>query len=288
MIDKLVLIDGLACVYRAFYAIRNLNAEDGSPVNAVYGFILQLESVIREIRPTHLGVCFDGGLSESRTSLHDGYKAQRPEMPEDLKKQLPLINEFLDAVSIYWFLGEGIEADDAIASMVRQFRENCAELYIVSSDKDLFQLVDRNVSVFLPGKDRKVMDPDAVREKTGVRPDQIIDWLAMVGDASDNIPGVPGVGAKTAAALLDEFGSLPAILGNLENIKREKIREALQSSREILKRNVELVTLKDVDCAVDEQELLYSPVLGSDLQEFLKKLDFGSMLDRLMKDHFMR
>jgi len=289
MISKLILVDGLACVYRSFYAIRNgLSTDDGVPVNAVYGFILQLESVLREINPSHIGVIFDGGLSEERTEAHADYKANRPPMPDDLQSQLPLINEFLDAVGMFWFLGEGIEADDAIASLVRQFRDDCEELYILTSDKDMFQLVGDNVKVIIPGKDRKILDEAGVLAKTGVSPWQVVDWLAMVGDASDNIPGVPGVGAKTAAQLLDEFGSLDRILENTASIKREKIRNSLLSSREILARNVDLIALKNVECGVAESELAFTPHFGTGLEAFLAKLQFDSMVERLKEGHFLR
>ncbi len=288
MINKLILVDGLACVYRSFFAIKNLTAGDGVPVNAVYGFILQLESVLRDIKPSHVGVMFDGGLSEARTQLHPEYKAQRPPMPDELKSQLPLINEFLDEVGMFWFLGEGIEADDAIASLVRQFRGECEELYVLTSDKDMFQLIGDNVKLILPGKDKKVLDEGGVMAKTGVSPWQVVDWLSMVGDSSDNIRGVPGVGAKTAAQLLDEYGSLERIIANAGSIKREKVRNAILESREVLSRNVELITLKDVECGVDESELRFTPHFGSGLEAYLSRLDFDSMLERLKEGHFLQ
>lgn len=287
MIDKLILFDGLACVYRSYFAIRELNTSSGTAVNALYGFILQMESVIREMNPSHVGVVFDGGLSAERTQIHPEYKAQRPEMPDNLRSQLPLINEFLDALGVFWFLGEGIEADDAIASMARRFKPDCASVYIVTSDKDMFQLVDDKVRILLPGKDRKIMDSEAVKAKTGVGPNGIVDWLSMVGDPSDNIPGVPGVGAKTAAGLLSQFGSLEGILGNLNMITREKIRGSLDASREILTRNVDLVRLKEIECGVELDELLYKPHFGAGLESFLQRMEFGSMLERLRDGHFL-
>lgn len=286
--NKLILVDGLACVYRSFYAVKGLTRADGVPVNALYGFILQLESVLREINPSHIGVLFDGGLSEQRTAILPDYKAQRPPMPEELKSQLPLINEFLDAVGMYWFLADGIEADDAIAAMVWQFADVAEETYVVTSDKDMFQLINDKVSMLLPGKDKKMLDVAGVIAKTGVEPAQIVDWLAMVGDASDNIQGVPGVGAKTAAKLLQEYGSLDGIMQNVDSIGREKTRASLIASKEILRRNVELITLKDVNCGADEQELVYRPHFGAGLEAFLTRMEFGSMVDRLREGHFLR
>ncbi len=288
MINKLILVDGLACVYRSFYAVKGLSTADDVPVNAVYGFILQLESIIRQIKPSHIGVLFDGGLSPERKEMLPEYKAQRPPMPDDLKSQLPIINEFLDTVGMYWFLGEDVEADDAIASMVRQFRDQSEEIYVVTSDKDMFQLVDDRVRVLLPGKDKKLLDMDGVQAKTGVSPEQIVDWLAMVGDSSDNIAGVPGVGAKTAAKLLAEYGNLDGILQNLEHIPREKIRKSLDDSRAILERNVDLIELKSLECGVDERELVYMPHFGAGLESFLSRLDFDSMVERLKEGHFFR
>jgi len=287
MIDKLILFDGLACVYRSFFAIKELSTAAGVPVNALYGFILQIESVIRDLSPSHVGVVFDGGLSAERMHIHPDYKAHRPEMPDHLRSQLPLINEFLDALGIYWFLGDGIEADDAIASMVHKFRAESESLYIVTSDKDMFQLVDEKVKILLPGKDRKIMDADAVAAKTGVGPASIVDWLSMVGDSSDNIPGVPGVGAKTAAGLLSQFGTIEGILGNLDSVSREKIKGSLSASRDVLIRNVELVRLKDIECGVELDELLYKPHFGAALESFLERMDFGSMVERLRDGHFL-
>ena len=288
MINKLILVDGLACVYHSFYAIKGLTTADGVPVNALYGFIMQLESVLREVKPSHIGVLFDGGLSPERTSIHKEYKAQRPPMPDELKSQLPLINEFLDTVGMYWFLGDDVEADDAIAAMAWQFSNDAEQTYIVTSDKDMFQLINDKVCMILPGKDRKIMDIAGVTEKTGVSPAQIVDWLAMVGDSSDNISGVPGVGAKTAAKLLQEYGSLTGIMQNVESISREKIRNSLIQSKEILKRNIELITLKDVECGVDERELVYTPHFGAGLEAFLTRMEFGSMVERLKEGRFLR
>jgi DNA polymerase-1 len=288
MINKLILVDGLACVYRSFYAIRELSTSDGTPVNAVYGFILQLEAVLRDLKPSHIGVLFDGGLDSGRTEAHPEYKAQRPPMPDELKSQLPIINEFLDTLGMYWFLGEGIEADDAIAGMVAQFETDTDELFIVTSDKDMFQLIDEKVKILLPGKGKRIMDHDGVVAKTGVRPDQIVDWLSLVGDSSDNIPGVPGVGAKTAAKLLGEYGTIDGITKNLAGVTREKQRKSLADSTEIMQRNIELVTLKEIQCGVDEGELRFTPHFGAGLEAFLANLEFDSMVERLKEGHFLR
>jgi len=288
MMNRLILVDGLACVYRSFYAVKGLTTGDGTPVNALYGFILQLESVLRELKPSHIGVLFDGGLSEERTSILPEYKAQRPPMPDELKSQLPLINEFLDTVGMYWFLGDSVEADDAIAAMAWQFADDAEETYIVTSDKDMFQLINDKVWMLLPGKDKRVLDVAGVVEKTGVAPAQIVDWLSMVGDSSDNIQGVPGVGAKTAAKLLQEYGSLDGIMENVDSISREKTRASLIASKDILKRNVDLITLKDINCGVDEQELVYTPHFGAGLEAFLARMEFGTMVDRLREGHFLR
>lgn len=287
MINNLILFDGLACVYRSFFAIKGLSTSAGIPVNALYGFILQMESVIRELKPSHVGVVFDGGLSSERIEIHGDYKAHRPPMPDELRSQLPLINEFLDELGVYWFLGDGIEADDAIAAMVHGFKDDVEAAYIVTSDKDMFQLVDDKVRIFLPGKDRRIMDAADVTAKTGVGPSSIVDWLALVGDSSDNIPGVPGVGAKTAASLLAQFGSVEAMMGNLDAVSRDKIRDSLANSRGILERNIELVRLKNIQCGVVIDELLYKPHFGAGLESFLNRMEFGSMVERLRDGRFL-
>ena len=144
------------------------------------------------------------------------------------------------------------------------------------------------MKLILPGRDKKILDEAGVLGKTGVSPWQIVDWLAMVGDSSDNIAGVPGVGAKTAAKLLDEHGSIERIMENIESVSREKIRTSLLESRGIMERNVDLIRLKDVACGVDERELVFTPHFGAGLESFLARLEFDSMVERLKEGHFLR
>jgi DNA polymerase I len=231
----------MAAVYRAFYAIRNLSTRDGRPTNAVFGFIRMLHQLRAQWRPTHWAVVFDGGLPETRTRLLETYKAQRPAMPDALRVQLDAVNAYLGGADVCALRIEGQEADDVMASLAAAAGE--AEVLLASNDKDLYQIVDGRVFMIALAGPAERMGPAEVEAKTGVLPDRIVDWLALVGDASDNIPGVPGVGRKTAAQLLREYGSLDGIWTALERIERTRVREALREARAIVERNCRMIRL---------------------------------------------
>ena len=191
----LLIVDGHAYAYRAFYAIRNLSSPTGQPTNAIYGFIKMLAKMRATVKPTHVIVVWDGGLSAERRAALPEYKAQRPEMPADLAGQLDEIGRFLAAAKIASFCGDGIEADDYIACVTRAARQANLEVVIASSDKDFMQLVAPGVGLLNPNdKSATIWAAEQVRAKTGVAPEQIVDWLSLLGDSVDNIPGVPGVG----------------------------------------------------------------------------------------------
>lgn len=240
----LLLVDGMALAYRAFHAIRELRTRDGVPTNALFGFIKMTRQLQELYRPTHEAVVFDGGLPAERMALLPSYKAQRPEMPEALASQLPMIEQFLDAARICRVRVEGEEADDAMATLVEAGRGEGFEVLMATSDKDMYQLVGPGVRVVSPVKDGPEMGEAGVLQKTGVRPDQMVDWLALTGDSVDNIPGVPGVGPKTAAKLLQEFGTLACVWERLDNVAPERLRENLRAHREHVERNVHLVSLR--------------------------------------------
>lgn len=278
----LLLIDGTAVAYRAFYAIRGLSTSDGRPTNAVYGFIRMLRQMERIWQPTHRVVVFDGGLPEDRMEALETYKAQRPDMPDPLQEQLPEINEFLERAEVAALLLEQFEADDVMATLTRQAREIGADVLLATSDKDLFQLVGPGVFVVPPSKSDVRMGPKEIEEKTGVPPERIVDWLALVGDSSDNIPGVPGVGAKTAAGLIQTFGSATHIYGRIAEVKSERIRKALEENRDVVKRNIGLMTLRtDLPCAIDWDAAEIRKPDPQKLLPFLERLEFHAMVKEM-------
>ena len=241
-VDRLLIIDGHAYAYRAFHAIRSLRSPSGRPTNAIYGFVKMLAKMRSAIEPTHLIVVWDGGLSAERVSVLPEYKAQRPGMPDDLKPQLDEIVGYLKAAGIASFCREGVEADDYIACLARRAAEAGLAVVIASADKDFMQLVSARIGLLNPNdKSETVWTDEQVRAKSGVEPSQIVDWLSLTGDSVDNIPGVPGVGPKTAAELLKQFGSVAQLYARLDEVKSEKLRAALRAAAGVVRRNRELV-----------------------------------------------
>ncbi|MBG18291.1 MAG: 5'-3' exonuclease [Euryarchaeota archaeon] len=242
---RLLIIDGHAFAYRAFYAIRGLLSPSGQPTNAIYGFINMLTKLEAQVLPTHAVVVWDGGLDEERVEKLVDYKAQRDPMPDDMELQLDGMVKYLEAAGWASVCDEGVEADDRIGQLAKRAEGEGIEVVIASSDKDFLQLINDRVKMLNPAdKSGEPIDAAAVVAKTGVRPEQIVDWLSLVGDTADNISGVPGVGIKTAAALLKEFGSLDAVYEHLDNVKRDKLRNALVTAEPDVRRNQSLVALK--------------------------------------------
>ena len=246
--SRLLIIDGHAYAYRAFHAIRELRSPAGQPTNAIYGFVKMLEKMRAAVAPTHLMVVWDGGLSEERLAALPDYKAQRPEMPADLRPQLDGMVQYLAAAGIASYRADGVEADDYIATLARQAAEKW-NVVIASSDKDFMQLVSARIGLLNPNdKTGMIWGREQVLAKTGVEPEQVADWLALMGDAVDNIPGVPSVGPKTAAELLKQFGSVEKLLARLDEVKSDKLRQALRASSATVVRNQKLVRLPAVPC----------------------------------------
>lgn len=240
------MVDGHALAYRSFFAIKNLRAPDGSPTNAIYGFIKSLDRYYARLKPKHLLVVWDGGLAEQRLALLPGYKAQRPEMPDDLRVQLDAIVAYLESAGIASFRRDGVEADDWIATVARKTADLGCAVVIASPDKDFMQLVSERIGLYNPNdKSDKIWTAAEVMEKAGVQPWQIVDWLSLVGDAVDNIPGVPGVGPKTAAELLVRFGTVAALYSRLAEVKSERVRGALVTAQADVLRNQELIKLNE-------------------------------------------
>jgi 5'-3' exonuclease len=281
-VNRLLIVDGHAYAYRAFYAIRNLRGPEGRPTNAIYGFIKMLEKMRAALEPAHLIVVWDGGLSAERMAAHPEYKTQRPEMPADLQPQLDEIVQYLAAAGMASYCGEGIEADDYIACLARRAAAAGWNAVIASSDKDFMQLVSAQIGLWNPNdKTAAVWSREQVVAKAGVEPGQVADWLALMGDAVDNIPGVPGVGPKTAAELLKEFGSVTVLFARLAEVKSEKLRAALEGAAAAVKRNLRLVQLHEVPCEFLPEQLVVRPANREQLRELFRRWGFKGMIENL-------
>jgi DNA polymerase-1 len=281
-VNRLLIVDGHAYAYRAFHAIRDLRGPEGRPTNAIYGFVKMLEKMRSALAPDGLMVVWDGGLSAERMAALPEYKAHRPEMPEHLRPQLDELVSYLAAAGVASFCGDGIEADDYIACLARRAADAGWNVVIASADKDFMQLVSARIGLLNPNdKTGTIWAHEQVRAKAGVEPEQVADWLALMGDAVDNIPGVPGVGPKTAADLLKQFGSVPALLGRLAEVKSEKVRAALQDSADAVRRNLKLVQLHEVPCEFAPERLAVRPADREQLRALFRRWGFKGMIENL-------
>ena len=278
----MILVDGMGALYRAFYAIRDLSTSDGRPTNAVFGFVRMLRQLRETWAPTHWAVVFDGGLPAERVALLEEYKAQRKPMPDPLRDQIEICEDYLQKAAIEQVRVEGQEADDVMASISDRAVQDGCEVLLATSDKDMYQLVDDSVCMVpLAGKSA-AMGAEQVKEKTGVAPAQIVEWLALTGDTVDNIPGVPGVGPKTAAQLLTQFGSLDRMWAQLGEVAREKLRAVLAQNRKIVERNLAMVRLtRDLECFPGWDALRVEPPPAAELIPLFKDLEFHSMAREL-------
>ncbi|MCX6881901.1 MAG: DNA polymerase I, partial [Verrucomicrobia bacterium] len=237
----LLLVDGHAYAYRAFFAIRQMSGPDGSATNGIYGFIKMLQRNTFGCKTSIPNNSNVGRLHERDHSLLPGYKAERPAMPEDLDHQIDDMRSFLATAGFASAVIPGIEADDLIATLALEADRSGYSVVIASSDKDFMQLVNSNIGLLNPGdKNQRIWGVAEVFEKTGVQPHQIVEWLSLIGDAVDNIPGVAGVGHKTATELLQQYGSVDGILSHAHEVTGPKRRDALLASKELLERNRQL------------------------------------------------
>jgi len=247
--DVLYVVDVSGYVFRAYHAITPLTSPvSGEPTHAVYGTVIMLERMLKQCDPALLAVAMDSGKQTFRKELYPEYKSHRPEAPPDLRQQMQRVEQVLGALNVPIFVQPGVEADDLIASLVREARCRGLRMVIVSADKDLMPLVGPDVVLWDTMRD-KVWGPEEVSERFGVQVSQLRDLLALTGDTSDNIPGVPSVGPKTAQQLLAEFGDIDGIYANLAQIKRQKLRETLEQHRAQAFLSQKLVTLRD-DCEI--------------------------------------
>ena len=285
MTDKpkptLYLVDGSNYVYRAFFAIQGLTNSRGFPTNAVYGFNNMLAKLLRERKPEYIAVVFDAKGPTFRNEAFEDYKAHRKPMPDALKPQVAVIKDLVRAYRIPLLEIEGIEADDVIGTLARKFEAEGVQVIIVSGDKDLMQLVSDGVVMIDTMKD-KTYDAAGVEERFGVGPDRVADLLGLMGDASDNIPGVPGVGPKTALQLIRDYGSVEGVLRNAAKIRNERIRKAVSEHAQQARLSRELALVR-TDAAVD-LDLERARYEGPDreaLKALFKELEFSSLIQDL-------
>ena len=239
--SRLILIDGSAYIFRAYYGLPPMSRADGTPINAVFGFTNMLVKLIEDYSDDKMIVIFDAARENFRNKIYPEYKANRGEAPDDLIPQFPLIRECVKSFNIPQLEIEGYEADDLIATYVSLAEKDKIETIVVSSDKDLMQLVSKNVTMLDPMKNKKIEIID-VEEKFGVQPDKVIFIQALTGDKVDNIPGAPGIGPKTASQLINEFKDIDGLIKNLDKIKQEKRRNILKESEKKIRLSLELVT----------------------------------------------
>jgi DNA polymerase I len=284
--DHVFLVDGSGYIFRAYHALPPLNRKsDGLQVNAVLGFCNMLWKLLRDMKPeeqpTHLAVVFDKSEKTFRTEMYPDYKAHRPDPPDDLIPQFAFIRAAVRAFDLPCIEMQGFEADDLIATYARQARAVGATATIVSSDKDLMQLVGDGVEMYDTMKDRRIGRPEVI-EKFGVGPEKVIEVQALIGDSTDNVPGVPGIGPKTAAQLIGEYGDLETLLAHAGEIKQEKRRQSLIENAELARISKKLVTLDDqvalevplADLAVHDPD--YARLIG-----FLKAMEFSALTRRV-------
>lgn len=278
---RLILVDGSGYLFRAFHAMRELTRADGTPVNAVYGFCSMLWKLYQQEASDGLAVIFDAGAKSFRNDIFPAYKAHRPPAPEALIPQFPLVREATRAFGLPSIELPGYEADDLIATFAEQASNSGWDVDIVSSDKDLMQLVGPHVRMLGP-RDLEPIGPPEVAEKFGVPPERVVDVQALAGDATDNVPGVPGIGVKTAAELVSQFGSLEDVLAGASSVKQPKRRERLLQHADDARISMRLVTLRrDVPVDVDIEDMRRGPPDPDLLLGFLRAQGFASLVQRI-------
>jgi len=281
---KLVLLDGNGLVYRAFYALPYFTTSDGRPTNAVYGFTNMLLKVLEEEKPTHLAVAFDRAAPTFRHEDYAGYKAHRPRMPDDLRPQVQLVKEVVEAFGIPTFEVEGYEADDLIATLARRAEEEGFRVVVVTGDLDLLQAASDRTTVVVTSRgisETTAYDREGVRRRFGLEPEQLPDFKALRGDPTDNLPGVPGVGDKTAAELVQKFGSVESLLERVEEAPA-KLQARLREQADLVLQNKHLATVvRDAPVSADWEALRVRPYDRDRVVELFRDLEFKSLLERL-------
>ena len=285
---KLVLIDGNSIAYRAFFALPLLNNDKGIHTNAVYGFTMMLMKILEDEKPTHILVAFDAGKTTFRHKTFSEYKGGRQKTPPELSEQFPYIRELLKAYQISAYELENYEADDIIGTLSLQAEKEGFEIKVISGDKDLTQLSSPMTTVGITRKgitDIEVYTPGHIEEKYGLTPEQIIDMKGLMGDASDNIPGVPGVGEKTAIKLLKEFHTVEEVLSSIDRVSGKKLKEKLETYSEQAILSKQLATImRDAPIDVAIENIEYQGYENEKLTQLFKDLGFQSLLDKMGGD----
>ncbi len=281
---KLVLIDGNSIANRAFYALPLLSNSNGLHTNAVYGFTTMLLRLIEEEQPTHFLVAFDAGKKTFRNEQFSEYKGGRAKTPPELSEQFPLIKELLEAFSISQFEMPGYEADDIIGTLTKLGEEENMEVLVVSGDKDMLQLASEHVTIAITKKgisEVELYNPAYILEKYGLTPNQIIDLKGLMGDASDNIPGIPGIGEKTGLKLLHEYGTVEEVLNHVSELKG-KMKEKIEDHAEDAKMSKELATIfREVPLEQSWTDLQFKPYEEGTVLELFRKLEFKSLIEKM-------
>lgn len=283
---KLVLIDGNAILHRAFHALPPLNNKDGIPTNAVYGFFSMLFKIIGDLKPEYLIVCFDKKAPTFRKTMYVGYQAKRPTMSDDLVPQIKLVHKALDEAKIQHFEIDGYEADDLIGTIAKEAVKENAQVIILSGDRDLLQLVNSHVLMLAPvtGITKMTLfDEEKVKEKYGLNPSQIVDYKALVGDASDNYPGVTGIGPKTASSLLQKYETFENLYAHISELP-ENIALKLATDAEQAAMAKKLATiLKDAPLKLELEKSVLTKIDEEALKKYLEGLGFSGLLKRMPK-----
>lgn len=288
--DRFYIIDGNGYVYRAFFALPRMNTSKGIPTNAVYGFANMIRKLLKEEEPEYIAVAFDSRVKTFRHAVYEEYKGDRPEMPDDLVVQMPYIRRACQAFGLPVLESPGFEADDIIATLMERCKEEKLVGVVVTSDKDLLQLVDDRKQIFTlePMKDQ-VFDEKAVEEKWGVGPGQIADILSLTGDSIDNIPGVKGIGPKGALDLIRKFGSVEKLLSNIDLIEKKSHKQKIQEHEKDLRLSRELILLrKDVPVDAAIQKMKIGNPDREAARDLLLELEFYSMLEDYLSDRHSR
>lgn len=289
MSDKIMLIDGNSLLNRAFYALPMLTNAEGQYTNGVYGFLTMLYKVMEQEKPTHIAVAFDRRAPTFRHEQYDGYKAKRTGMPDEMASQMPVLKEVLTAMNIRIFEMDGYEADDILGTLANIAHQKGMEVVLVTGDRDVLQLVKPDVKVIITKRgitDVEVYDEQAITERYGIKPEQLIDVKGLMGDASDNIPGVPGIGEKTALRLIKQFGSLECVLEHIDEVSGDKLKKLLTEYRE---QAIMSKQLGSIQCCVPiDDDLDKCRCKGPDavkLKEIYQRLDFKSLLSKIPQNN---
>jgi len=279
----LYLIDGSAYLYRAFFALPDLSTTTGVPTNAVYGFTTMLQKIIRERRPQYLAVAFDEKGPTLRHAEFKEYKAHRPPMPDALSRQIPYIHRVVEAFAIPVVKLAGYEADDLIGTLAAQASSQGLEVVIVTGDKDMFQLLSPAVRIYDPVKDKFLTEEDCL-DRFGVEPARVVEVMGLMGDATDNIPGVKGIGEKTAKKLIAEFGTIENLLAHLPEVKGDKLRGLLEAHADLARQSRKLATIV-TDCPVtfERERFHLGDVRTDELIALYRELEFWGLLNMLHK-----